>query len=175
MEASLRFAKTAETLQKQIMRALILCLTVLVGFAAEPSPTRIDINNAPKVTIESLPGVGPKLAEEIISGRPYRTIEELDKVKGIGPKKLAQIRPRILILPMRTAAGIVHTPVEKPAEKVNINSATKEELESLPGIGPKKAEAIMAKRPFRSIDQLMNVEGIKKAEYKKLQELIRVR
>jgi competence protein ComEA len=158
------------------MRLLIFCFVLTISaLAAESITNRVDINNAPKVTIESLPGVGPKLADEIIKGRPFRTVEELDKVKGIGPKKLAQIRPRVVILPMLTAAGIARAPVEKPAEKVNINTATKEELEKLPGIGPKKAEAIMAKRPFKRIDELMNVEGIKKAEYKKLQELIRVR
>lgn len=47
---------------------------------------------------------------------------------------------------------------------VNINTATKEELDALPGIGPAKAQAIVdhrkQNRPFKSVDDLKNVKGI---------------
>lgn len=46
---------------------------------------------------------------------------------------------------------------------VNINTATSEELQRLPGIGPKKAEDIIAyrqKRPFTRISQLAKIKGI---------------
>lgn len=48
--------------------------------------------------------------------------------------------------------------------EININTATKDELNSLAGIGPIKAEAIVKHRqekgPFKSIDELKNVYGI---------------
>ena len=48
--------------------------------------------------------------------------------------------------------------------KVNINTATAQELTALPGIGPAKAEAIIKHReangPFKTVDELNGVKGI---------------
>lgn len=43
---------------------------------------------------------------------------------------------------------------------ININTASKEELMSLKGIGATKAEAIIAARPFNEIDDIKKVKGI---------------
>jgi len=52
--------------------------------------------------------------------------------------------------------------------QININSASKEELDNLDGIGPAKAEAIILSRPFNSIDDLVKVSGIKNATLNKI-------
>jgi beta-lactamase superfamily II metal-dependent hydrolase len=52
----------------------------------------IDINSASQQELEALPGIGPALARRIIEGRPYRRVEDLRRVKGIGEKRLAEIR-----------------------------------------------------------------------------------
>lgn len=62
-------------------------------------PALIDINRATSAQLESLPGIGPKLAERIVAGRPYRTIDDLGKVSGIGPKTLERLRPLIRLAP----------------------------------------------------------------------------
>lgn len=53
---------------------------------------RINLNKAPPTELHNLPGIGPVLAEAIVGGRPYESIEELTRVSGIGPMRLAAIR-----------------------------------------------------------------------------------
>lgn len=61
-------------------------------------------------------------------------------------------------------------------ERININTATAAELESLPGIGPKLAARIVdyraANGPFQSPEELMNVSGIGEKTYAGLAEQI---
>ena len=57
----------------------------------------------------------------------------------------------------------------KPGERVNINTASRTELEKLPGIGEKLAGSIIEYRtangPFKTADGLMNVPGIGQAKF----------
>ena len=57
----------------------------------------LDLNNASAAELESLPGIGPALARRIIEGRPYRTVEDLLRIKGIGEGRLAEIRRRVIV------------------------------------------------------------------------------
>jgi competence ComEA-like helix-hairpin-helix protein len=159
------------------MRLVLLLMAFVFSTAAAELPTqRIDINNAANAEIEKLPGVGPKLAANIIAGRPYRLVDDLDKVKGIGPKLLQKIRPYVFIVPMRqpvVAAAVAPGPTEKA--KININSATLTELETLPQIGPKRAEAIIKGRPFKKVDDLLKIPGIKRTQMEELRPLVTVR
>lgn len=57
----------------------------------------IDLNLATEAQLEALPGVGPKTAAAIIEGRPYGSVDDLLRVKGIGEATLAKLRPFIKV------------------------------------------------------------------------------
>ena len=58
---------------------------------------------------------------------------------------------------------------------VDINTASKEELMSLKGIGTAKAEAIIAARPFTSTDEIKKVKGIGEGIYNNIKDEIIVK
>jgi competence protein ComEA len=61
----------------------------------------INVNAAAQPALEALPGIGPALSERIIeyrsNRRPFQRVEELRRVRGIGPKTLADLRPMIRV------------------------------------------------------------------------------
>jgi competence protein ComEA len=57
----------------------------------------IDLNRASQADLERLPGIGPSRAQDIIKERqengPFRTVDDLTRVKGIGKSILEELRP----------------------------------------------------------------------------------
>jgi DNA uptake protein ComE-like DNA-binding protein len=59
-----------------------------------PAQTKLDVNTASLAELENVPGIGPSIAERIIEARPFRSADDLQRVKGIGTgKRYEQIRP----------------------------------------------------------------------------------
>jgi competence ComEA-like helix-hairpin-helix protein len=63
---------------------------------------------------------------------------------------------------------------EKGSLRININTATIEELQTLPGIGPAKARLIVANRPYQSVEDLAKLKGIVQKLTANLQSFIKI-
>lgn len=77
---------------------------------APPAATKVDLNAATEAQLRTLPGVGPKRAQAIITRRqrrPFRRVRDLRFVKGIGPKRYRQLKDLVR----------VHRPARVPASK----------------------------------------------------------
>ena len=62
--------------------------------------------------------------------------------------------------------------MEKKAALLDLNSATKAELEGLKGIGPKYAEAIIKGRPYKGKDELVSKKIVPEATYTGIKDLV---
>ncbi|HXG10478.1 MAG TPA: helix-hairpin-helix domain-containing protein [Gemmataceae bacterium] len=140
---------------------------------------RIDLNRADRAELLLLPNIGDTLARRIEERRSqtggFQSIEELGEIQGIGPARLEQLRPWVYVdTPEETTrdpgpsvptagAGYGSKKIAHLTESININQATAEQLQRLPGIGPKLSQRIVEERqrgPFRSADDLRRVPGI---------------
>jgi competence protein ComEA len=83
-----------------------------IGCAADPGPPRalvgeelllvglpVPLNAASAADLAAVPGLGSRLAGEVVADRerrgPFRTVDDLLRVKGVGPARLAQARPHL--------------------------------------------------------------------------------
>jgi competence protein ComEA len=66
----------------------------------QPGDPPIDINAADSAELVRIPGVGPVTAQSILAARadrPFASVDDLDRVRGIGPKTLEKIRPYVTV------------------------------------------------------------------------------
>jgi comEA protein len=155
-----------------------------------------------------LPKVGPRLAKTIVAYRQahgsFGSLEGLDRVPGIGPGLLKAVEAHVSFggagapwaggprdggavrsAQILVARDEVATPVPRgpPAQgapaPLNLNSATLTQLDSLPGIGPAKAAAILQYRDesgaFTTVDDLTRVPGFGAAAVARLRDRVTVR
>jgi competence protein ComEA len=136
----------------------------------------IDPNLADEVELDRLPGVGPATARAIVRSRaadgPFLVLGDLERVPGLGSTTVQRLEPHVA-LPRSVDMGgpgresgrpRQPKPDEKWRRKLDVNRASAQELEALPGIGPVRAEAIVSWRTehgaFRNLEQLLEVRGI---------------
>jgi DNA uptake protein ComE-like DNA-binding protein len=64
---------------------------------AEHSTKVVNVNTASVADLMLLPRVNDNLAQRIVAGRPYKSVDDLRRVSGIGPKTLDGLRDRVTV------------------------------------------------------------------------------
>ncbi len=134
---------------------------VTVGTAKPPAAANspINVNTATQKELETLPGIGEVTAAKIVSGRPYKTVQDLMKA-GVSDSQMEKIKALVVV----GAAS---------DSKVDLNVATAKELEELPGIGKVKSEKIVANRPYKAVADLEKA-GLTAQEISKIEALVTI-
>ena len=143
---------------------------------------RIDVDVASALELARLPKVGPALARTIVAYREkngaFGGVEALDKVPGLGPGLMAAIGPHLAFSGRRSGASPATFPPAVPGGRVDLNSASAEALDALPGIGPARAASIVQYRaqsgPFRSVEDLGRVPGMGPAALARVRDHVAV-
>lgn len=81
----------------------VLAAMLVAGMLAAANDARaaaVDVNTASAAELEALPGIGAAKAAAIVEERqvrPFASIEDLERVRGIGPALVAELRPHITV------------------------------------------------------------------------------
>lgn len=165
---------------------------------------RIDLDRAPAAELARLPRIGPGLARRIAEDRaargPFGSLAALSRVPGVGDGLLAAIGehaeftgagslapPPPPITPVesresrvKAASGWSRGPdsSDPRSQAVDLNQATEDDFERLPGIGPSLARRIVEYRSrhgrFGEVDSLVHVPGIGPATLARIRQLVTV-
>ena len=137
---------------------MIAFLLTLLALGAEP----LDLNKAAADELSALPGLGPAKAATIVAWREsngaFSTVDALLEVPTVGRGTVENLRPHVFV-----TESSPHRDPQRP-DVVDVNQAGAKELATLPGIGARVAESIVAERKrrgrFDSCEDLTQLDGI---------------
>ncbi len=165
-------------------------------FATTPASVAVSTSRPASATTETRSEVVVHVAGAVVTAGVYRlgagsrVVDAVQAAGGLAPDavpdaiNLAAVLvdgERVYVPRVGEAVPVVSSVgggTTSPAGPVNINSATVDELDTLPGVGPATAAAIVAYRdqhgPFSSIESLADVRGIGPAKVEALRGLVTV-
>ena len=118
-------------------------------WAQTPAPSQpasqplIDPNTATEKELTSVPHITPAIAKTIVAKRPFATVVELDtllKNQKLTAEQLNEVHGRMFV-------------------RLNLNSASDEEILAIPGIGKRMLHEFKEYRPYKSMDQFRREIG----------------
>ena len=147
-----------------LMAATIAGVAVFtVKYVSRPHPVEIVVASSDNESPVEVYLTGEGIREGIYTVGQDATLDDILQRAGVLPSGEGSLKVKVTVLGPEGDESSPD-PEQEPTGKVNINSATAAELDSLSGIGPTKAQAIVDYRnqngPFRTVDDLLNVPGI---------------
>lgn len=171
-----------------------------------------NLNKATQKQLQAVPQIGPKLSEALVAGAPFLDWEAVQRIPGIGEKRLASLQSQFSIPRMQTSrtplssqplpnSGYVSPawvdPTQTPPPSntdwelismtpntsdacrksgepgtPNLNTVSEEDLQKVPGIGPKIAAALCHSRPFITWDDVEKVPLVGRKRLQALQSML---
>jgi competence protein ComEA len=102
------------------MKNVFLCMLAWL-FSVSSALAAVNVNTATKEQLDSLKGIGPAKAQAIIDYRtkngPFKSIDDLEKVPGIGPATLKEIRNEVSLTGSTTPPAAAAEPKKETAAK----------------------------------------------------------
>jgi competence protein ComEA len=166
-----------------VLAALVAQFCVIgAGAAPQTSPksgssvaqtrTKVDVNSADLEALETLPGVGPATAKRIVSGRPFNSLSDLEKVKGLSKAKVDELKDKVTFGPVAASQA---TPSSKSSQANRRVSSSENVGVASPGVGGTVAGAGAehSAKPSTSTEKLapgqqLNINTASAAELEKL-------
>jgi DNA uptake protein ComE-like DNA-binding protein len=128
---------------------VVLAATPLAGPLTAPLAAQVgkpvtvlEANTAGEAEMAALPHMTPELAKELIAARPFLTTAAYDAflAQKLTAEQRAELYPRLFI-------------------HINLNTATREEILLVPGIGPRMLREFLEYRPYRAMSQFRREMG----------------
>ncbi|MGC8697392.1 MAG: ComEA family DNA-binding protein, partial [Halothiobacillus sp.] len=95
-----------------VIRAFVLGVILMLGMSSAYAVDKLDLNSATAEQLQSVKGIGPKLAQAIEEYRKthhgFKSVEELKEVKGIGEKNYITFKEHFVVEAAKSA-----TPTKK--------------------------------------------------------------
>ena len=122
-----------------VVAAMVLASTVAAQVGRRQQV--LDANTASDKELVALPHMTPALATAITSKRPFSSIKEFDALlQPLSPQQRAELYGRLFVA-------------------INLNTATRDEILLIPGVGPKMAHEFEEYRPYKALAQFRKEIG----------------
>jgi DNA uptake protein ComE-like DNA-binding protein len=124
---------------RPVLVALVLFVLGTPGAASAQAGRRgdvLDANTASESQLRGVPGLTPALAKVIVDGRPFLTMTDLDAALGasLSREQRTELYRRVFV-------------------QINLNTATDEEIQLIPALGPRMLREFKEYRPYRALAQ----------------------
>lgn len=122
--------------RKSLVAVAAVCIALPLGAQVGKSVTVMEANTAPEAQIAALPGLTPAIARDLVAARPFNSPLALDA-----------------FLATRVTAEQKTALASRLWVHINLNTATREEIMLIPGMGPRMLREFNEYRPYRGIAQ----------------------
>lgn len=177
---TLNFDKTKEDFEdEEVINSEKTPTTIFVdvsGAVKKPGLYQLKSNDRLKEAVEKAGGLSDE-ADPIFFQRNFNLAQILHDQEKIYIPTIEEVNLGLVdsqIIPYQTlvSQNKTNTVSAQESSLININSATADELDQLPGVGPVTSQKIIDNRPYQSIDELLNKKIVNKSVYEKIKNQI---